>query len=112
MKGEAYNVTGAEVTSIVGVIHLVARAMGMTANIVEVPMEIARRQRPPLLHWGEGTAGTAILSIEKALRDIDWTPQFGIEAGYRDSYEWFCAKAASATSSTSPATTRCIAELG
>ena len=34
-------------------------------------------------------AGTAVLSIEKALRDIDWTPQFGIEAGYRDSYEWF-----------------------
>lgn len=89
VKGEAYNVTGAEVTSIVGVIHLVARAMGMTANIVEVPMEIARRQRPPLLHWGEGTAGTAILSIEKALADIDWKPQFGIEAGYRDSYEWY-----------------------
>ena len=45
--------------------------------------------RPPLLHWGEGVAGTAILSIDKALRDIDWTPQFGIEAGYRDSYEWY-----------------------
>ncbi len=63
--------------------------MGMAANIVEVPMEIARRQRPPLLHWGEGTAGSAILSIEKALADIDWTPQFTIEAGYRDSYEWY-----------------------
>ena len=89
VKGEAYNVSGVEVTSIVGVIHLVARAMGMTANIVEVPMEIARRQRPPLLHWGEGTNGTAILSIDKALRDIDWTPRFGIEDGYRDCYEWY-----------------------
>ncbi|HWF78010.1 MAG TPA: NAD-dependent epimerase/dehydratase family protein [Caulobacteraceae bacterium] len=89
VKGEAYNVTGAEVTTIVGVIHLVARAMGKPAQIVEVPMPIARRQHPPLLHWGEGTAGTAILSIEKALRDIDWRPQFGIEAGYRDSYEWY-----------------------
>jgi nucleoside-diphosphate-sugar epimerase len=88
-KGEAYNVTSAEVTTIVGVIHLVARAMGMTANIVEVPMAVARRQNPPLLHRGEGTSGTAILSIEKALADIDWRPQFGIEDGYRDSYEWF-----------------------
>lgn len=89
VKGQAYNVTCAEVTTIVGVVHLVARAMGKTAEIVHVPMEIARRQRPPLLHWGEGLAGSAILSIDKALRDIDWTPQFGIEDGYRDSYEWF-----------------------
>jgi len=52
-------------------------------------MPIARRQHPPLLHWGEGTNGTAILSIEKALADIDWRPQFSIEDGYRDSYEWY-----------------------
>jgi nucleoside-diphosphate-sugar epimerase len=89
VKGEAYNVSGSEVTTIVGVVHLVARAMGMTARVVEVPMEIARRQHPPLLHWGEGMAGTAILSIDKALRDIAWTPRFGIESGYRDSWEWF-----------------------
>jgi nucleoside-diphosphate-sugar epimerase len=89
VKGEAYNVTGTEVTTIVGVIHLVARAMGKRAEIVEVPMPIARRQNPPLLHWGEGTGGSAILSIEKALRDIDWRAEFGIEDGYRDSYEWY-----------------------
>jgi nucleoside-diphosphate-sugar epimerase len=89
VKGEAYNVSGAEITSIVGVMHLIALAMGMKAQVVEVPMEIARQQQPPLLHWGESVAGTAVLSIDKALGDIDWTPQFGIEAGYRDSYEWF-----------------------
>lgn len=89
VKGEAYNVSGSEITSIVGVMHLIAQAMGMKAQVVEVPMELARRQHPPLLHWGEGVAGTAVLSIDKALRDIDWTPRFGIEAGYRDSYEWF-----------------------
>jgi nucleoside-diphosphate-sugar epimerase len=89
VKGQAYNVSGAEVTTIVGVVHLIARAMGRTAQIVEVPMEIARQQRPPLLHWGESLAGSAILSIDKAVRDIDWTPQFGIEDGYRDSYDWF-----------------------
>ncbi len=89
VKGQAYNVSGSEVTSIVGAAHLIAEAMGMTARIVEVPPEIARRQHPALLHWGEGLAGTAILSIDKALRDIDWTPLFGIVSGYRDSYDWF-----------------------
>jgi nucleoside-diphosphate-sugar epimerase len=89
VKGQVYNVSGAEVTTIVGVVHLVARAMGMTAKVVEVPMDVARRLHPPLLHWGEGLNGAAILSIDKALRDIDWAPQFGIEDGYRDSYQWF-----------------------
>ena len=54
----------------------------MKAKVVEVPMEIDRRQRPPLLHWGEALAGTAVLSIEKALRDFDESPRYGIEAGY------------------------------
>ena len=89
VKGQAYNVSGAEVTTIVGVVHLVARAMRMSAKVVEVPIEIARRQTPPLLHWGEGLNGAAMLSIDKALRDIDWTPEFGIEDGYRDSYDWY-----------------------
>ena len=89
VKGQAYNVAGAEVTSIVGVVHLVAKAMGVQPRIVEVPMDIARHHRPPLVHWGEATTGTALLSIDKALRDIDWVPRFGIEDGYRDSWAWY-----------------------
>ena len=89
VKGQAYNVSGSQVASIVGVIHLIARAMGVQPNIVEVPMELARKQRPPLLHWGEALTGTALLSIDKTLRDIDWTPRFGIEDGFRDSYAWY-----------------------
>jgi nucleoside-diphosphate-sugar epimerase len=89
VKGQAYNVSGAQVTSIVGVVNLIARAMGVQPRIVEVPMELARKQRPPLVHWGEAVTGTALLSIDKALRDIDWTPRFGIEDGFRDSYAWY-----------------------
>ena len=89
VKGEIYNVSGAEVTSVVGAVHLIARAMGVKAQIVEVPMEIARRQQPPLVHWGEAVAGSAMLSIDKALDHIDWVPRFGIEDGYRDSYAWY-----------------------
>jgi preprotein translocase subunit SecY len=35
--------------------------------------------------------GGTMFSPDKAVRDIDWTPMFGIESGYRDSYEWFAA---------------------
>ncbi len=89
VRGEAYNVSGAEITSIVGVVQLIAKAMDRKPTIVEVPMELARRQRPPLVHWGEALTGSALLSIEKALRDIDWSPRFSIEEGYRDSYAWY-----------------------
>ena len=89
VKGQAYNVAGAEITSIVGVVHLIARAMGVAARVVQVPMALARRQHPPLVHWGEAVTGTAVLSIEKARRDIDWEPRFTIEAGYRDAYAWY-----------------------
>ncbi len=89
VRGEIYNVSGAEVTSIVGAVHLMARAIGVKAQIVEVPMEIARRQQPPLVHWGEAVAGSAMLCIDKALEHIDWKPRFGIEEGYRDSYAWY-----------------------
>lgn len=87
--GQAYNVAGSEVTSIEGCIRLMAKAVGVEANIVHVPMDIARRARPPLLHWGEALVGGAMFSIDKALGDLDWTPQFGLLAGYENSYEWF-----------------------
>jgi nucleoside-diphosphate-sugar epimerase len=45
--------------------------------------------RPPLIHWDEGLAGGATFSIDKALAELDWAPQFGLEAAYRDSYPWF-----------------------
>ncbi len=52
-------------------------------------MELARRAQPPLVHWGEALTGSAMLCIDKALNDIDWSPRFGIEDGYRDAYEWW-----------------------
>jgi nucleoside-diphosphate-sugar epimerase len=87
--GQAYNVAGAEVASLIGVVQLIGRAMGVVPQIVTVPLEIARAQRPPLLHWGEALTGSAMVSIAKALRDIDWAPMFGIEAGYRDACAWW-----------------------
>lgn len=66
-----------------------ARAVGVVPDIVHVPMALAKEARPPLLHWGEALVGGATFSIEDALRDLEWTPSFGLEAAYRDSYDWF-----------------------
>jgi nucleoside-diphosphate-sugar epimerase len=90
--GERYNVGGAEITSVLGCVRLMARAVGVEPDIVHVPLDIARRARPPLVHWGEGLVGGAMFSIDKALAQLDWEPSFGLEAAYRDSYEWFQAE--------------------
>ncbi len=86
--GRAYNVSGAEVSTVSGIILLIARAMGVQAEIVHVPLDIARRH-PPILHWGEARVGSSFMSIEAALTDTDWRPRFGIEDGYRDAWEWY-----------------------
>jgi nucleoside-diphosphate-sugar epimerase len=87
--GQIYNVAGAELSSVLGCIALMARVVGVQPEIVHVPMEIARHARPPLMHWGESILGGTVYSIDKALRNLDWEPSFGLEAAYRQSYEWF-----------------------
>ncbi len=87
--GQVYNVAGREAASISACVQLMARAVGVEPKIVHVPLEIARRVQPPLVHWGEAIMGSVVFSIDKALGDLDWTPRFGLEEGYRDSYEWF-----------------------
>ena len=87
--GQTYNVAGAEVASITSCVRLMAKVIGVEAKIVNVPLDTARRLNPPLVHWNEGLLGGAVFSIDKALRELDWTPQFGLEDSYRDSYEWF-----------------------
>jgi nucleoside-diphosphate-sugar epimerase len=87
--GEAYNCGGTEITSIDGCVRLMARAVGVEPDIVHVPLALARSVGFPLVHWGEAHVGGAMFSVEKALRDLEWRPAFGLESGYRDSYEWW-----------------------
>ncbi len=89
VQGQAFNVTGREFASIVGIIQQIGAAMGITPRIVNVPAARARLQRPALLHWGEALAGSAILAIDKLTKTTGWNPRFGIEAGYRDSWLWY-----------------------
>ena len=87
--GEAYNVSGDEVTSVLGCIRMMAKAAGVEPDIVHVPLAVARRARPPLVHWGEALVGGAIFANDKAKADLDWAPQLGLEAAYADSYAWW-----------------------
>ena len=87
--GETYNVAGSEVTSVLGAVRLMARAVGVEANVVHVPLDVARGLDPPLVHWGDALVGGTVLSTDKARRDLGWEPRFGLEDGYRHSYEWF-----------------------
>jgi nucleoside-diphosphate-sugar epimerase len=87
--GRTYNVAGVETTSIRGAIHFMAQAVGVEARVVEVPMALARRQHPPLVHWGEALVGPAVFSVSAALEDLDWAPRLDLAAGYADSYAWF-----------------------
>jgi UDP-glucose 4-epimerase len=87
--GQVYNVAGSEYTSVEGCIRMMATAVGVQANIVHVPLEIARRLNPPLIHWGEGILGGTVYSIDKALTDLEWAPSFTLAEAYADSYAWF-----------------------
>jgi nucleoside-diphosphate-sugar epimerase len=66
-----------------------AKAAGKEPEIVHVPLDVARRIRPPLVHWGEALVGSAVFANDKAKRDLDWTPRFGLEAAYQDSFDWW-----------------------
>lgn len=88
-NGQVYNINGSELTSVFGCVTLMARVVGVQPNIVQVPLDLARRSTTPLVHWGEGLVGGAMYSIDKATAELDWRPQFGLLDGYRDSYEWF-----------------------
>lgn len=89
VKGQAFNVTGSEIGSIIGIVQQIGSAMGISPRTIHVPTARARQQRPALLHWGEALTGSAILSTDKLTNTTGWRPRFGIEAGYRDSWAWF-----------------------
>jgi len=89
--GQLYNIAGHEYTSVIGQMRMMAAAAGVDPEIVHVPVEIARTLRHPLIHWGEALNGGAVYSIDKARRDLDWEPRWGLEAGYRDSFRWWAS---------------------
>jgi nucleoside-diphosphate-sugar epimerase len=91
-KGQIYNVDGAEFSSILAYVRFMAAAVGVEPTIVHVPRDIAKRVRPPIIHWAEWYRGGMVFSIEKAKRELGWQPAFGIASGLADAYRWFQAE--------------------
>lgn len=87
--GATYNVAGREITSVLGAVVMMAAAVGVTPDIVHVPLDLVRSLGRPLVHWGEAVVGGLMFSVDRALTDLDWVPSFGLVDGYADSYRWF-----------------------
>lgn len=92
VAGETYNVAGREYASIVACVRLMADAVGVEPDVVHVPIGLVRSLERPLVHWNEALNGGTVLSMDKARRDIDWEPAFGLADGYRHSYAWFASE--------------------
>lgn len=88
-RGEVYNVAGAEIASVTAYVILMADVVGTSAQIVHVPMDLARACSPPLVHWGEALSGGMVFDTSKARTELGWSPELGLAAGYADSYAWF-----------------------
>jgi len=89
--GQVYNVAGSQFASVIGHIELMARAVGVEPQIVQVPLPGAAAASPPLIHWGEALTGGMVFDTSKTRQELGWSPSFDVAGGYRDSYEWFCA---------------------
>ncbi len=87
--GQTYNAAGSEYASVLGTVHLIARAVGVEPNVVHVPLDYLRRTGRSVLHWNEATMGGTVFCIDKAMSDLDWEPTFGVQAAYADSYAWY-----------------------
>jgi nucleoside-diphosphate-sugar epimerase len=90
--GEIFNITADSVTSRYFV-ETIAAIVGVEADIVPVPDELAATLREPLpynhrfqklLH--------AVVSCDKAKRVLDFEPRYDFAAGHRHTYAWFLAQ--------------------
>jgi len=89
--GRVYNVVGTEFASVLGVIEMMGRAVGVNPTVVHVGLDEARRVTPPLVHWGEALTGTMVYSPNAATAELSWVPRFGLASGFADSWAWYDA---------------------
>jgi len=87
--GQIYNVNGGQFVTMAGYVHLMADIAGVEPNIVYVPRDIAKRVRPPIIHWAEWYRGGMVFSLEKARRELGWEPTLTLREGLEESYRWF-----------------------
>lgn len=85
--GQIYNIASNEATTINGYIDTIAKAVGVTANKVYVESHVVRLLRHPIFFfpWEHSN----FYDISKVKDEIGYTPFFNIEAGMRQTYQWW-----------------------
>jgi CDP-glucose 4,6-dehydratase len=79
VRGEAFNFSGEKPTSVLEIVHAVRRLLGRE----DIEPEIRNTAR--------GEIKDQYLSAEKARTRLDWTPDYGLEAGLRETIAWYRA---------------------
>lgn len=87
VAGQSYNVTSEKSITYSGYVNILARIVGVEAEIVYVPLGRMRSLSRPI--WPYVWQRNLITSVEKAKRDLGWSQQYDFEAGHRHTYEWF-----------------------
>jgi nucleoside-diphosphate-sugar epimerase len=89
--GESYNVTGEEFFTINGFISVAARVVGAEPKTVHIDYKILDQLEKPVSIFQSLLAHerSSFLSIEKAKRHLHWKPQYDLESGLRQTYQWF-----------------------
>ncbi len=90
--GEVFNITADSVTSRYFV-ETIAAILGVEADIVLVPDAVAAELREPLPYNHRFQKQLhAVVSCDKARRELGFEPHYDFEAGHRHTYEWFLAQ--------------------
>ncbi len=87
--GQIYNVAGKQFSSIINYMKLMAGAVGVEPDIINMPHDMPADMRSPIVHWLEASRGSMVFSIDKIRRDLGWEPRLSIAEGLADSYRWF-----------------------
>lgn len=87
--GQVYNVAGKQFSSIASYMRLMAEAVGVTPEIIEMPDDLPAAMRSPIVHWLEASRGSMVFSIDKAWAELGWEPRLSLAEGLADSYRWF-----------------------
>jgi nucleoside-diphosphate-sugar epimerase len=93
-SGQAYNALGPHAITFTGWIDLVMQTVGINTEKVHLPesvlMDIAKQGRSPVSFTSPNRS--EVFSMEKAKKDLDFTPQYDLIVGLSNTYEWWQAE--------------------
>ncbi|GAB2485839.1 Rossmann-fold NAD(P)-binding domain-containing protein [Jatrophihabitans fulvus] len=88
--GEVVNATGDAITS-AGYVRMLADVVGAEADVRLLPDELIGSEGAPLFGHLFHARHHAVLSTEKARRDLGLPEARDLGTGHRETYEWFCS---------------------